>query len=351
MPYPSTAAGAALPVPYGSLRIGGAYTLPNVLRYFGVEPEEVIASVGLDPKLFDDPDNAVEMAALGRLLCACVTCTGCQHFGLMVGQQGGPVSLGLIGLLAQHSPNLGRALRNIALYLHIHDRGAVITYDQRGEAFALGYEICAPGVACDEQIIDGAMAIGCNMMRAWCGADWAPTEVLLARRRPTDTRPYQAFFRCPVRFNAEQTALVFPSHWLQHPIAASNPELKAILKAQVAELSGRDRDFGADVRRTLRALLVTGVCTADHTASLFSMHRRTLGRRLEEQGASFAALLAEVRYEAASQLLDNTDMSPSDIALALGYSDVTAFNRAFRRWSGTTPGRLRTQEEPPTAPS
>ena len=350
MPYPSTAAAAALPVPYGSLRIGGVYTLPNVLRHFGVEPDEVIAGVGLDPKLFDDSDSAVEMAALGRLLCACVERTGCQHFGLMVGQQGGPLSLGLIGLLAQHSPNLGRALRNLALYLHIHDRGAVITYDQRGEAFAIGYEICARGVPCDEQIIDAAVAIGCNLMRAWCTADCAPSEVLLARRQPTDTRPYQAFFRCPVRFDAEQTALVFPSHWLQHRIAAFDPELKAVLEAQVSELSGRDRDFAADVRRTLRVLLVTGVCTADNTAALLAMHRRTLGRRLEEQGTSFAALLAEVRYEAALQLLDNTEMSLSDIALALGYSDVTAFNRAFRRWSGTTPARLRAQGEPPTAP-
>lgn len=341
MNSPSTTADLALPVPEGYLRIGGPSAIPEVLGYFGVDPTETIASVGLDQNAFDEPDRPIEVACLGRLFCACVARTGCRHFGLLVGQQGGLRSLGLLGLLLRQSPDVGRALRNLALYLHIHDRGAVVTYAKRGEVFTIGYAIYAPGVACDEQITDASLAIGCNILRAFCGADWTPSQVLLARRRPSDVRPYQAFFRCPLHFDAEQNALVFASDWLHHRLEGASPVLKQILKAQVTEIAGRGGDFAADVRRALRALLVTGGCSADCVADLFSIHRRTLERRLEEQGTSFAVLLAEVRSEAAMQLLDNTDMPLIDIALTLGYSDATAFNRAFRHWSGSTPALWR----------
>ena len=100
-------------------------------------------------------------------------------------------------------------------------------------------------------------------------------------------------------------------------------------------------DFQTKVRRVLRAGLIVGRCSADGTAALFAMQRRTLSRRLRAEGKSFEALLAQIRYETARQLLTDTAIPIRQIAEAIGYADVSVFTRAFKRWSGTTPSEWR----------
>lgn len=329
-------------VPEGYLRIGGPLAIPEVLLRFGVDPAEVLASVGLDARIFSNPENPVPFAALGRLISAGVARTRCRHFGLLVGERGGPSSLGLVGLLIRQAPDVGTALRQAALYLHLHDRGAVVVLSSQDGVARIAYAIYAPGVESSEQIGEGAIAITCNVIRSLCGAQWAPTEVLLASRRPPDMRPYRRFFRAPVRFDAEQNALVFPDAVLDRRLPHANPELQRLLLEEIQRL---DRelalDFSTKVRRVVRAGLVVGQCSADRTAALFAVQRRTLSRRLRAEGTSFEALLAEIRYETARQLLTDTAIPMRQIAEAIGYADVSVFTRAFRRWSGTTPTEWR----------
>jgi AraC-like DNA-binding protein len=93
----------------------------------------------------------------------------------------------------------------------------------------------------------------------------------------------------------------------------------------------------------LRSLLITRQSSLEQVAELFSMHRRTLNRRLEEQNHTFQKLVNEIRYEIARQLLENTRLSMGQIAAILDYSDASVFTRAFRRWSGTTPTAWQSQ--------
>jgi AraC-like DNA-binding protein len=329
-------------VPEGHLRIGGPLAIPEVLLRFGVDPGEILASVGLDAGIISDPENPVPCASLGRLISACVARTRCRHFGLLVGERGGPASLGLVGLLIRQAPDVGTALRQAALYLHLHDRAAVVVLSAQDGVARIAYAIYAPGVESSDQIGEGAIAITCNVVRSLCGADWAPTEVLLAGRRPADVRPYRRFFRAPVRFDAEQNALVFPAAVLDQRLPRAKPELQRMLLEEVRRM---DRalapDFSTKVRRVLRAGLVVGQCSADRTAALFAMQRRTLSRRLRSEGTTFEALLAEIRYETARQLLTDTAMPMRQITDAVGYADVSVFTRAFRRWAGTTPTEWR----------
>jgi AraC-like DNA-binding protein len=88
-------------------------------------------------------------------------------------------------------------------------------------------------------------------------------------------------------------------------------------------------------------VIVTNYSSADQVAELFSMHRSTLNRQLGKLGTSFRALVDEVRFEVARQLLEDTRMEIVHIASLLGYSNASAFTRAFRRWSSTTPAEWR----------
>lgn len=330
------------PVTDGEVRVAPLCGMPDLLRKFQVNPEEVLAGTGLDLSVFDDPDNSVPFRTAGRVLHACVERTKCRHFGLLLGEDTGPRTLGLVGLLASQSADVGSALRNIVRYLHLHDRGAVAHFEVKDAVANLGYTVAEPDVAGSDQIADLAMAIACNIVRALCGPTWTPTAVLFARRRSADTRPLRRFFRAPLHFDAPYSALLFPSNLLFQTMPDADPALLKILQQQIEWLDARyGADFKAKVQRTIRTLLVSGQCSADKVASVFAMHRRTLGRRLREQGTTFESLLTATRYDAARQLLANTDMPIRQIASILGYSDVTALTRAFHHWSGSSPAQWR----------
>jgi AraC-like DNA-binding protein len=326
----------------GAVRIGGAIAVPAVLSSLGADTVAVCAEAGIDMALFDDPDNLISNADRIRLLNLCVTRTGCRHFGLLVGQRTGLPMFGMVGFLVQHSPDVGTALRNFVRYLHLHVRGAAPTLEVNGLRASFGYEIHQPRVDAVDQLADGALAAGCNILRALCGPEWMPVEILFAHPKPKDTRPFIRFFGAPLRFDAGQNAVVYPADWLNHRLPDADPELRRLLQKQIDALDTRHRtDFPEQIRSVLRSALLTGHAKSDQVAALFSMHSRTLHRRLVACGTSFQKLVDEGRYEIARQMLEDSKEEIREIAAALAYSGANAFTRAFRRWSGTTPTQWR----------
>src|SRR5262249_31697664 len=109
----------------GRSRIGVLHAIPAVLSELGVEPSAVLSHLETAPGLFANPDNLIPNADAGRLLRLCAESTGCPHFGLRVGRRAGPASLGLLGALARHAPDVGSALRAINGYLALNNTAAV----------------------------------------------------------------------------------------------------------------------------------------------------------------------------------------------------------------------------------
>jgi len=332
----------ATPLCEGHLRISIFVRLPGLLREMGQDPAEIVAAVGLDLDRFDDPEKTIPFVTMSRLMALCAERTACEHFGLKLGERSRTADLGLVGHLVQHSPDVGTALRNLILYLHLHDRGAVPTLTVRGGVAVLGYAIYQSGVVRADQIYDGAMAVAFNIMASLCGPEWRPTEVLLSRSHPREPSPYRRFFRAPIRFDAEQTALVFPAGWLERRLDGANAQLRRMLEAQVDALEAQGNgDVATQLRRVLRTVLVGGGGSREQVAQLFSMHRRTLNRRLKARDTTFQALVQETRFNIAREFLGVTGLSIVEIASALDYADASAFTRAFKRWSGTTPAAWR----------
>ncbi len=332
-----------------TVRVGGSAAIPTVLRSFGLDPPRVLADLRLAPGLFDDPENLIPLSSLLRLLQRCAEMTGCQHFGLMVGQRGGLHSFGLVGLVARYSPDVETALRKLAAYIPLHNSGAVVACVTVGGSaaitFGFQHDIQRPGAKGQEQIFDGALAVFNNMLLALCGPGWRPTEVQFAHSRPAEIRPFRQVFRAPLRFDTPQNAIVFPARWLKHRLPEVDPELDQLLRRQVDALAAQQGDtFPEQVQRVLRTGLLTGHASAEQVAALFSMHRRTLIRHLDAFDTSFKTLVDEGRFEIAQRLLQMTSMHVSQVAEALDYADASAFTRAFRRWSGTTPARWRHDE-------
>jgi len=328
--------------PEAELRIGATMALPAVLRGLGADPAAVLAEVGSDLRLFDDPDNRISYAARGRLLVHCAARTGCPHLGLLVGQQAGLHSLGLVGLLVKYSSDVGTALRSLTRFLHLHVRGAISNLEMQGNLAVFTYEIYQPGTEGTDQVGDGAVAVIFNIMKALCDPIWKPSEVRFAHRKPDDVSPYRSFFKAPLVFDTQQNAVIFAGDWLSLRISRADPDLQHLLREQINALELRfGDDLPGQVRSVLRSALLTDHARSHQVAELFSMHSRTLRRRLNECGTSFQELLDEGRFEIARQMLQDTGLEISQISEALGYADASTFIRAFRRWSGTTPAQWR----------
>jgi AraC-like DNA-binding protein len=318
------------------------WAIPEVLRSLGADPADVCAEAGINVALFDDPNNLISYRAASRLFRVCVERTGRPHFGLLVGQKSGLNCLGFVGLLVKYSPDVEIALRRLVRYMHLHIRGAVTTLEVSGKRAIFRYEIYEPDAEATDQIGDGAVATMYNIMLELCGPNWNPLEVRLAHRKPDDVAPFRRFFRAPLRFDAEENALEFFADSLRRPLPAAEPELRRLLQQQIDALEARHGDnFPDQIRSVLRTALLTGHGRADQVAALFSVHSRTLSRRLDAYGTSFQELVDESRFEIAQQMLRDSAMEIGRIAELLDYAGASAFTRAFRRWTGTTPAQWR----------
>ena len=331
----------------GCVRVGPVSAIPALLEIHANEPpEQILGEAGLDLGLFENPDNSISFVAVGRLLNLCAERTGIPHFGLLVGQQAGPESIGQLAELAIHAPNVGSALHSMILHVCINDRGGVPTLTSENGIGKLGYAVYIPMHEGRRQVNDASIAIICNLIRSMCGKTWSPLEVLFSHTRPGEVEPYESFFRAPIRFDADEDALVFSDFWLRQPIPSADTRQYRMTVGRLATVETRmGIDLQEEARSILRPLLVSHRCSHEQLAQVLSVHPRTLDRRLKDQGTTFREIVGETRYGIAKQLLMDSNMSVIRISTLIGYADASVFTRAFRRWSGMTPSAWRTQSK------
>jgi AraC-like DNA-binding protein len=175
-------------------------------------------------------------------------------------------------------------------------------------------------------------------MRRICGDGFEAIEVMLPRPRPRNTRTYSSFFDVPVRFGAEHGLIMFSTHWLAEPVRHASPLIRRLVEAHIEALGAeRAGSFEAQLRRLLWTLVLAQKCSLKSVGQLFRLEPRTLNRRLEREEINFRALADQARHDVARHLLGDTSLAITQVAAMLGYSEASAFSRAFRRWSGEAP--------------
>jgi AraC-like DNA-binding protein len=320
-------------------RVGVLAALPGLLRELGVEPGPILAAAGMRRDALDSPESRVPFDAIGRALELSAERTGCQHFGLLLGSRFRVSDLGTLGALALSAPTVGDALRHIVVNQHLMSSGSVLFLTFEGPWATLGIPLYQSATAGFDQYQDGLAMVIVRALKELVPGSWRAEETLLSRRRPASVAAYRAALPGRLRFDAEFAGVRFPVEILDRPLATADAARFEELEAQIAAFG--QRSLLEDLRRALRVELVDGNASATRVAQMLALHRRTLNRRLRTLGTTFQAVLDEVRHDAAQQLLRLTDLPLTQIAASLGYSDVASFNRAFRRWAGTTPGRFR----------
>ena len=326
---------------HATVKVRNAAALVDTLEELGADPAAILRRAGIEPGLFANPDNDLPYSTLGRLVGECVRETGCEAFGLRVGARTEPTAMGLTGLVSLHASTVREALMTLAAGLKTSDTGgAAILSESQGDA-SFGYVVTAPDVECADQIVDAAMAIVVNTMRSLCGPTWRPVRVRLTRDPPGDGRPFSNFFAAPVEYGAPAAAAIFEAATLDAPVRNRNPHYAEILAPLHDEaIANAQDDFVSAVRSVIRSRIGAGALSRDSVCRVLGLNARSFARRLEAQGVTYSGLADQAKYEAAQSLLMK-DRRIAEIASVLGFAEQSAFTRAFKAWSGTTPARWR----------
>ena len=315
-----------------TIRVAPALAAVAVVRDFGLDPVVILSEAGWSPALLDNPDNIVPFAALGRLIEVAAARTACPHFGLLLGQKAGPSVIGVVGFASRYAQDVRSALLLLSQRLGHHDRGGVVIFNETDKVATLGYRVLDPKVPAGAHIATGSIAIGFQLMKVLCGPYWRPLETNFAIRRPVDVKPYQNLFGDSIRFNAGEFSFSFAAEWLDSKVIGADPELQRVLLSAIdAAKISKERDLRDEVRSVLAGMIGHGDINQLAIASTFGLSSRTLHRRLAALGTNFQDLLDELRCEMACRLLENTSLPVAQVALMLGYSEVSAFTRSFKR--------------------
>jgi AraC-like DNA-binding protein len=262
--------------------------------------------------------------------------------GLRIAEGVGARHFGVAGYAALACSNLAEALQRMERYhACIYDvNPAQVAFREDCVVIEWGVERGRPGAQVDET----AIAALVQLARDMTGRYWPVRQVAFVNPPPSDVQPYRDFFGGEVIFQAPFTRVVFDMTFMALPLRKSDPALAELLDQQACQLLQHVSKVPTVVeawRMTLVQLIREGKTSLAALAEAHHSSPRTLQRRLAEQGATFQQLLDDTRRHLAEAHLLDGQLDLAEVSLLLGYSEQSAFTRAFRAWTGLPPAQWR----------
>jgi AraC-like DNA-binding protein len=327
----------------------------ETLRYLDrkrIEAEPLLAKAELSRNQLSRDDSGISAASQYRFLELAATETDESLLGLRVAAEMDMREVGVLFYLAASSATVATALEHLVRY------AATTSEEVRPEVSRLGNETVLthrPMLAFDEPRRQFSEFISLALMRVLCkltNRDLAPSRVTFAHARNTELREIHRILRCPVEFAHSVNSWAFPESIVQLPIVSADSHLLHILETHADDLLSKRRKTAGlrgMVENHLLSLLPSGKVQAAVVAQQLGMSLRSLTRQLAAEGVSFGEILDHLRNRLAVRYLEDQRISLQQIAWLLGYSELAAFNHAFKRWFGTSPSRARNR--PASIPS
>ena len=322
------------------MRAGGAAGLLDAVVVRGGSTARVLASAGVDAADLADPDRLLAVEQVVALFEAAARETGDDAFGLHLGTTYDFASVGALAYAVLNAPTVHVALHNFTRYGRTFVQGGDITLEEHGDEVRLGYVLDVADRERCRQHAEGAAVVTLRVLRRLIGEDWRPRSVWFGHAEPADTAEHAKLLGVPLRFGAPiMMAVAFDAAVLARPVPDADRRLLPIVEHHLQELLASKTGEGwlDDVRRAIGESLCDGVPTIRTVAKRLGSSVRTLQRRLAERGAVFSTLLDDVRRDVALRYLADQKVDLTEVAFLTGYSELSAFGRAFRRWTGSTP--------------
>jgi len=314
----------------------------KVLEARGHDPVPVFRAARIDPELAADPNARIPAAQIEQLTIRANRLMGDPCIGLAAVQYWHPSHLGALGYAWLASSTLRTALQRLERYLKLVTAIMTVKLEQHAEGLAAAFQ-CRSSFRDLPERGDFFAGLVLRMARMNWGETLAPVRVTLAHEHRPCCDAYAGYFRCPIEFGAAGNSIVFATDAVDRPLASGNPQLAHVLDQVIVRyIAALDRnDVVQRAKGVILDRLQTGRVVDDEVAAALHLSVRTLQRKLGESGTSFRELVDQTRRELAEAYIRDPAVSLSELAFMLGFSDASAFSRAYKRWTGRTPGKER----------
>lgn len=318
------------------------------LQVIGHSAETLLADAGISRQTLDEPNARLPVGTAARIWESALAMTGDDQVGLHLALAAPLESFDMHAYAMLSSPTLRDAYQRVCRYQHLVNEGTELTFADGPEGI-LRHGL-PDGRSVHRQPAEFLAAAWLRLGRLVTDSAWVPIAVCFAHDTPADTAEHARVFGVPPQFTSGRTAMHVPRPVLDLPNPRADPTLATLLDRYAETLLERQPDFVTESAR-VRAWLVeahaSGTPSAERAARALAMSVRTLHRHLEQEGTSFRHLLDQFRHEKAVAMLRTRRHSIAEVAFLLGYSELSAFYRAFRRWTGRSPADLRDENRTP----
>ncbi|MBU8897422.1 AraC family transcriptional regulator [Corallococcus sp. M34] len=269
-------------------------------------------------------------------------------FHLDVARMGGREHFGALGFACAVSPDLDEAFARLGRFCRLCTSAWTWERGQVEDLAALVLAWHTAPQAGDSVAAEHLLMECLHTGQLIAGQPWRPVEVHFTHAGPSDTSAHQAAFGAPVHFGRERNALLVRPEVTQWKLAQADPYFLAFFERQAEALlakAPRPESLSAHVRRLLVEDFRGGLPSLGSVATRLALSERTLRRRLQDEGTQFQQLVEEVREALARRYLGEARLSVGEVAFLLGFSEPSAFHRAFKRWTGETPVSFRRRQD------
>ena len=312
------------------------------LESYGIDPREVIDADMYRP---DDPtltSRRIPFSDYEATIARAVARIGDPALGVRSTRCFHPSYIGALGHAWMASHDLRSAMHRAARLRRMFNEQIQLDIEETPGRVRLVYRMLEPIRAADI-VGDAHVANLLQLGRIHFGSRLMPLDVTLTRPEPDDPSPWIEHFGPVIRFGQPDHSFTLRAEDADQPLTGSNPELVAIHEEVIDRyLMKLDRDSVVNrMRLELMDALPSGRVTEDDMAGVLNMSKRTLHRKLRDQGMTFRTVLTDVRQGLAQRYVKDQAYSMTEIAFMLGYNDTSAFSRAFRNWFGHSPSEAR----------
>ena len=339
---PTSGGGKALEA---AILASAATGIVGFIERLGGDIDTVFGNSGISPEMAGSTTLKLRLADFCTLFEQAALRTGCENFGLWFGNQFKPRDLGLWGYAAISAPTLGSALETLVSLFHYHQEQSSMSLSQEANGLAqLQYQIEVPDIMDRRQDAELSLGMFLNVIREACGPSWTPEEVHFEHPRTMDCYDHLRAFGAPVYFSQPTNALLFRPDILGRTMPAYDLKLMVLMQNCLEQLSRIDRGpakMTDRVRSAVRSRLSAGYPSLDSVARDLHISPSAIRRDLAQDGTSFKGLVETTRRELAMHYLGQRHLPISEISFLLGYSELSAFSRAMRRWTGVSPTKVR----------
>lgn len=313
----------------------------------GVSPPALLAAAELSPTLLAGPDADVVHSQELRLWNEAARLTGDRDFGLHLAEWVASCPEEHFDVLAfalRSCATLGEHFRLAERYIRLVHQGIFLKLEEEADVARLQHGHYQEPSPPPRHPIEGMLALMALQARRAIGEEFAPQAVCFTHARPDQVSEQERIFRSPVHYGCPRNELVLDRALLVRPQRHAEPRLLAMLDRQLAGLLSElpeTRRFQDAVRRCMMDELPEREPGMATVAAKLHMSPRSLQRRLQSEDTSFAQVLFELRRDLALRYLQDDRLAIGEVGFLLGFLDVAAFHRAFKRWTGSTPAQYR----------